>query len=344
MIAALLLLQGSLLVRPMYMQDEPPEARSLRGILVLHAEAPAAPPQARRSREEALAIARDARARLLAGEPFGAVAREVSEHASQRYGGVLGTVWPGMLGPALDEFLFSAEVGEVSQPIESPVGVHVLQRIERDAGVLLIQVDGTGPAARARCEALLRRLEEGEDFAELARAESDDPLSAPRGGAAAIYQRGPRDALLRAAAFDAAVGATVGPIETSFALYILRRVPPEQLDPELADDVVARGRAILVAFTGAVGADRGLARSSQEAEAIARELAERIRAGEDMAALARELDENPGGRERAGDLGWIRRHASDMPAFLDKLFLTPVGELVGPVPSNAGWVLYRRER
>ena len=45
MLAVLLLMQlpPSLLVRPMYLAPEPPEARSLRGILVLHEEAPGAP-------------------------------------------------------------------------------------------------------------------------------------------------------------------------------------------------------------------------------------------------------------------------------------------------------------
>ena len=42
--------------------------------------------------------------------------------------------------------------------------------------------------------------------------------------------------------------------------------------------------------------------------------------------------------------GWILRYSSDTPAFLEGLWNAPLGELQGPVRSNAGWVLFRRER
>jgi parvulin-like peptidyl-prolyl isomerase len=63
-----------------------------------------------------------------------------------------------------------------------------------------------------------------------------------------------------------------------------------------------------------------------------------------MAALAGEHDDDPGGRQRCGDLGWILRHATDTPAFLERVWSSPIGQLQGPVPSNAGWVVFRRER
>jgi peptidyl-prolyl cis-trans isomerase SurA len=344
--AALLLalLQGSLLVSPMYLADQPPEGRSVQGLLVVHQGTPGVSRSIGRSRDEARALAEATRERLARGADFAALARASSEHASSRFGGVLGTVWPGMLARELDAFLFEAEVGELSEVIESDAGFHVLRRIERDVAWRQVRVDGTGSQARARCAELLERLRAGADFATLAREASDDPVTAARGGVAGIFQRGPRDALLKTAAFQAEVGQVVGPVETPFALFVLQRIDPAGVDPALREPVAVRLRAILIAFTGAVGADPILARSSQDAEEVALELATRIRAGEDMAALAREWNDDPGGRDRAGDLGWILRQASDVPSFLDQACVAEVGELVGPVPSDKGWVLVRRER
>jgi parvulin-like peptidyl-prolyl isomerase len=345
MVALLLaLLQGSLLVSPMYLDDEPPQGRAAQGLVVVHEGTPGVSRSVGRSREEARDLAEALRARLARGAGFAALARVSSEHASARYGGVLGTVWPGMLAPELDAFLFGAEVGDLSEVIETAAGFHVLQRIERDVAWRQIRVDGTGPQSRARCDGLLERLRAGADFAELAREASDDPVTAARGGVAGVFQRGPRDALLKAAAFRADVGELVGPLETPFALFLLQRVDPSAVDPALREPAAVRLRAILVAFTGAAGADPALARTSQEAELVAGELAQRIRAGEDMAVLAREWNDDPGGRERGGDLGWILRQASDVPSFLDQACTAAVGELVGPVPSDRGWVLARRER
>jgi NIMA-interacting peptidyl-prolyl cis-trans isomerase 1 len=344
MLLAAVLLQGSLLVKPLYLQESPPEGRSVRGLLVAHAGTPGAPASLQRPREAALERVQALLARLRAGEPFEKLARSESEHASARFAGVIGTVWPGMLNEAMDEFLFSAEVGEISEVIESPAGFHVLQRLERDVAWRHIRIEGIDDVARGRARELLARLRAGEDFGELARAQSSDTRSAERGGVVGIFERGPRDALLKAAAFEAPFGEAIGPLDTPDALYLLERLDPATLDPALRELSRVRARAILVSFTAATGAPRTLGRTSQEAEALAHVLADRIRAGEDMAELARQHDDDPGGRERAGDLGWILRHASDTPAFLERLWKSPIGQLEGPVRSNAGWVIFRRER
>jgi len=345
MVAMLLaLLQSSLLVSPMYVTDDPPEGRAVQGIVVIHRDTPGASRVVERSRAEARDLAAALHERLTRGADLTALARRHSDHASRRHGGVLGSVWPGMLSPELDSFLFSAEVGELSSVIETTAGFHILRRIERDVAWRQIQVDGTDPQARDRCLDLLERLRAGADFAELAREESDDPVTAGRAGVVGIFQRGPRDALLKAAAFEAGVGDLVGPIETPFALYVLQRLAPQEVDPNLREAAVVRLRAILITFTGALGADSMLARSSQDAEVVARDLAARIRAGEDMAALAREWSDDPGGRERGGDLGWILRQASEVPTFLDQACTADVGQLLEPISSSAGWVVVRRER
>ncbi|HVS17123.1 MAG TPA: peptidylprolyl isomerase [Planctomycetota bacterium] len=328
----------------MYLEAEAPEGRAVRGLLIVHEDSPGVHASQRRPRELARRRIDALLERLRAGEDFDTLARKESDHASARYAGVIGTVWPGMLSAEMDAFLFAAEVGEISDVIESPAGYHVLQRIERDVAWRHIRVEGTDEAARRRARELLARLVAGEDFVELAREHCSDPLTAERGGVVGILERGPRDALLKAAAFEAPFGRAIGPLDAPNALYLLERLDPATVDPDLRELTVVRARGILIGFTGAKGASPELARTSQEAEALAHVLAERIRAGEDMAELAAEHTDDPTGRARRGDLGWILRYSSDTPAFLERLWNAPLGELQGPLPSNAGWVLFRRER
>ncbi len=76
---------------------------------------------------------RDLRARIVDGdEDFGAVAAEHSQQPGGAAGGWdLGVVRRGQLDAPLDSALFSLQPGEVSQPVESSYGVHLLQVQER---------------------------------------------------------------------------------------------------------------------------------------------------------------------------------------------------------------------
>jgi len=337
MLAAVLLLQTSGIVAPIYLGDEHPETRAVRAVLIVHTEIPGVPHTITRSRDEAAAFAAELAEQVRGGADFGALAFEHSGHPSAKFGGVLGSFWPGMLRGGTDEFLFSAELGELSDPIDTPIGFQVLQRIDAEAGCLQIFVEGTGPEARARVAELHARLEGGADFASLARTESDDAESAARGGQLAIFRRGPRDTLVKGAAFEAELGEVVGPIETPFGWHLVKRVPPEELDPALRDDIIARVRAITILTS--------VDRPSAESEALARKLFLQLtEEGADMAELAREWDEDQGGSERSGDLGWILRGSTRTRNFMNWVFLEPAGEVLGPFVDADRWVILRRER
>lgn len=60
---------------------------------------------------------------------FGALAREQSDCESAIKGGDLGRVDPGSLEGPMEEVAFSLGVGEMSEPFESPVGMHMLLRV-----------------------------------------------------------------------------------------------------------------------------------------------------------------------------------------------------------------------
>jgi len=336
-----LLLQVSLFVAPMYRGEAPPESRSARALLVGWDRAAKDGSAAKR---EASALAAQLAVELRAGASFDTLSARARAVSSASGGGVLGTFFPGLLTPAIDEFLFHAAELEVSSPIETDSGFQIVQRIDRLAGCRAILIASKDPPARERAQELLRRLSSGADFAETARACSEDAATAARGGALAIFERGANDSLLKAAAFQLKLGEIAGPIESPLGLHLLQRVEPASLDPKLADDTVARVRLILIAFEGAQGADPDQKRTHEAAGKLARELVTRIRAGEDMAELAAVHDDDSGGRERRGDVGWIRRRSTQIPATLDRVFGLRAGETADAVATNAGWLVLRRER
>ncbi len=89
-------------------------------------------------------------------------------------------------------------------------------------------------AVRERAAELRRRLVEGEDFAEVARAESADSVSAARGGDVGRRAREALDPALAEAAFSLPIGSISEPVETGFGLHILR------VDERSADSVSLR--------------------------------------------------------------------------------------------------------
>lgn len=80
----------------------------------------------------------------------------------------------------------------------------------------------------------------------------------------------------------------------------------------------------------------------QAAEAEAQAVRERLDAGEDFAALARELSDDRGTSADGGDLGWIGRGFLTGP-FEDALFAMAVGDVSGPVETEFGYHILRLE-
>ena len=71
-------------------------------------------------------------------------------------------------------------------------------------------------------------------------------------------------------------------------------------------------------------------------EARAKAAYERARAGEDFAALARELSDDTGSKESGGDLGFMQR-GDFVQAFADAVWDMQPGEIRGPVKTEYGW-------
>jgi peptidyl-prolyl cis-trans isomerase SurA len=62
-----------------------------------------------------------------AGQPFEALARKYSEGPGADQGGLLGSFKKGEMSPMLERVAFSLRSGEVSEPVVTPSGVHLLK-------------------------------------------------------------------------------------------------------------------------------------------------------------------------------------------------------------------------
>ena len=76
--------------------------------------------------------------RARAGEDFAALATEYSEDfATKTNGGDTGLFGPGTMVPEFEQVAFSLDVGEVSDPVNTVFGVHILKLEERQEARLL---------------------------------------------------------------------------------------------------------------------------------------------------------------------------------------------------------------
>lgn len=135
-------------------------------------------PQMPQTQQDSLRqLAQQIRDRARAGEDFAELARTYSQDASASQGGDLGFFGRGAMVPEFEQAAFSAEVGEIVGPIETPFGLHLLQvTAKREAGAR--------PFAEVRPE-IVQRLS-GEQAAARSRQVADELAAALRGGEASL--------------------------------------------------------------------------------------------------------------------------------------------------------------
>ena len=102
-----------------------PEKRQAKHILItLDAETPEA-------EAKAMATIKEVQEKLAAGESFESLAKVYSgDPGSAESGGDLGTFEQGMMVPAFDEAVFSMQEGQVSEPVRTEFGYHLIKLVK----------------------------------------------------------------------------------------------------------------------------------------------------------------------------------------------------------------------
>ena len=84
------------------------------------------------------------------------------------------------------------------------------------------------------------------------------------------------------------------------------------------------------------------AAASAAAEQKAKDVEARLKKGEDFATLAKELTEDPSGKEDGGDLGFFTKDQM-VPEFADVAFAMKPGDVSAPVKTQFGWHVIKLE-
>lgn len=187
--------------------------------------------------------------------------------------------------------------------------------------------------ARARAEALLARVNGGEDLAAVASTESDAPSSRARGGAIGTFVRDEWPELfapLKEPLFAAAVGARTPVVEAPFGWVFGERCAVEKVHT----------RHLLIRYSGARNAPEDLERSQDAARTLAAELRQAALDGRSFEELAREHSED-GSAERGGDLGSVGRGLFQ-PPYEEAAFALPVGGISDVVETVYGYHVIQR--
>lgn len=145
-------------------------------------------PDFQAAREELLEL----RERIIAGEAFEELAATYSDDASAAGGGYLGTFGRGDMIRSFEEAAYSLVPGEVSQPVVTPYGVHLirLEGVEEDGRISashilrIVDVDSSDVlAAESVARGIRDDIESGSiSFEEAAALYSIDGTSAGSGG------------------------------------------------------------------------------------------------------------------------------------------------------------------
>lgn len=102
---------------------------------------------------------------------------------------------------------------------------------------------------------------------------------------------------------------------------------------QFATPEVAHARHILVRID-----EKASAEDQAKAKAKIEAVAARLKAGEDFAAVAKDVSEDPGSAVQGGDLGWFQ-HGQMVPEFDKAAFALKTGEVSAPVKTQFGWHL-----
>lgn len=178
--------------------------------------------------------------RLAQGEDFAAVAADMAlQPGAVTSGGDLGYVSLDQMPPVVAALLVNATVGEVIGPVESNEGYNIVQV----AGRRPVQVHARHILVETEAQAIdvLERLQNGEDFAQLAHEVSIDPGAQGDGGEMGFVPDSLLPPELVAALSVADINELVGPVETEVGFHVAQVTDTQvnMLSTEEFDDLKA---------------------------------------------------------------------------------------------------------
>ncbi len=172
-------------------------------------------------------------------EAFDVVAREIStDPAVQETGGELGWITPFRYVYPLEEATYNTPVGQISEVFRTQYGYHiVLVEEERDhvevkaAHIMkMVPADSLSEAKKVLIDSIAKVVTP-ENFAEVAKMESEDRGSSSRGGDLGWFGKGMMVKAFEDAAFSMKAGEISAPVRTQYGWHILYKEAERGIQP-----------------------------------------------------------------------------------------------------------------
>lgn len=207
---------------------------------------------------------------------------------------------------------------------------HILLTIENGAP------ESTKRQAMAEAKGIVAELNGGADFKEMAVLKSSG-ARALEGGDLGWRKASELPSLFAEPVLALKVGETAAPITSGSGIHVVQLL--EKRGAGTKTEQQTKLRHVLV--------QPSQIRSPQQAEVLIKDIRDRLAAGAEFAAIAREYSDDPGSALNGGDLGWTSGDEF-VPAFQAAMKATATGELSEPFQSQYGWhvleVMERREQ
>ena len=185
------------------------------------------------------------RQRVTGGEDFSLVARTTSEDPSAKEnGGKLGYFTAMQMVYPFETAAYRTPVGQVSQPIRTRFGYHIIKVNDRRTAQgeikvahLMVRVTPQAPrtdsvAAHKKIDELYARLRKGESWGKLVAQFSEDAGSAPNGGELPPFGTGRMIPSFEEVAFKLQKpGDISAPVQTPYGWHIIKLVEKQPLAP-----------------------------------------------------------------------------------------------------------------
>jgi peptidyl-prolyl cis-trans isomerase SurA len=178
---------------------------------------------------------------------FTAAAIRYSDSPNALEGGDLGWRSADAIPPMFLSVIDTLQPGDVTDPIRGPTGFQLLTVVERrDAGAqkitqyranhIMIGINEvvSSEQARARIDVLRQRLVAGEDFAELAKAESDDTATRALGGDMGWFEADAWGTAVANVVTSLKDGELSEPFRTEMGWHLIERVGEREEDVTVA--------------------------------------------------------------------------------------------------------------
>ncbi|NRD74712.1 SurA N-terminal domain-containing protein [Shewanella sp. VB17] len=115
-----------------------------------------------------------------------------------------------------------------------------LKAEKRLAGHILVNIGDDDSAAKAKADAIYKQLQAGEDFAELAKAESEDTFSGEQGGQLDWFEQGVMEPAFDEVLYSLSNGEYSEVVKTSFGYHIIKLLDVQPSIESPFDEVKAK--------------------------------------------------------------------------------------------------------